>query len=161
MSVGDRLARRWAWIVAGASAGALLVALAMQYLAGYEPCQLCIWERWPYLGVVLVLGVGLALKRLRVAFVLAAILLIGNAVFSGFHVGVEEGVFALPETCGASEQATSVEQLRAQLAAAPARCDQVAFAFLGISLAGWNGLYSLLLAFAAISALIAWFRVSR
>ena len=35
-----------------------------------------------------------------------------------------------------------IDQLREQLQAAPARCDQVQFTLLGLSLSAWNGLYA-------------------
>ena len=47
-------------------------------------------------------------------------------------------------SCGGGPTPNSIEALRAQLLTAPvARCDEVSFRFLGLSMAGWNGILSL------------------
>lgn len=139
--------------VATASAVALAFAFALQHVFGVAPCNLCIWERWPYVvAVVAALG-GVMLGRPRAGLALAGLALLGNAGLAAYHVGVEQGWLALPEGCAAAGQASSLGDLRAQLQTAPARCDQVAAAWLGVSLAAWNGLYALgLAALALISA---------
>lgn len=146
MPLADRTSpARWLTVVAGAAGAALLAALALQYLGGYQPCNLCIYERYPYLAVLAVGLLGLWLDRPRAALALAALALAVNVGLSAYHVGVEQGWFALPESCAAVGQATSIEELRAQLAAAPARCDQVTLSVLGLSLAAWNGVLAALL----------------
>lgn len=140
-------------LVAAAAALALLAALALEHLGGYEPCTLCIWERYPYLAVLAAGTLGLGLKRPRLALAVAALALAANAALSAYHVGVEEGVFALPETCAAAGPAATLEELRAQILAAPARCDQVPLRVLGLSLAGWNGVLAALLAAVALLGL--------
>ncbi len=132
-------------LIAG-SAGALIFALGLQYLGGHAPCQLCVWERYAYLAVLFAVLSGWALRRLRFALWLAALFLIGNAVLSGYHVGIEQGIFALPSSCSAGANPQTVEELRALLSSQPPTCDQVSVTFLGLSLAGWNGFYSLVLA---------------
>jgi disulfide bond formation protein DsbB len=52
----------------------------------------------------------------------------------------------LPASCVAGGTAATVEDLKRMLAEAPPACDQVSFAFLGPTLAGWNFVMSLLLA---------------
>lgn len=133
----DRLAL---WAVILAAGLALLAAFALEHLGGFAPCSLCILERWPW-GVALAAAtLGLLLGRPRPALAVAALLLAGNAVLSGYHVGVESGWFSLPSTCAAGGGATTIEELRAQLAAARPTCDRVALRVLGLSLAAWNGL---------------------
>jgi len=140
--------------VAAAAAAALLGALALQYLGGYRPCTLCIYERYPYLLVVVAGMAGLWLRRPRPALALAALALAVNLGLAAYHVGVEEGWFALPETCAAVGRATTVEELKAQLLAAPARCDQVPLTVAGLSLAAWNGVLAAALLAAALAALL-------
>ncbi|MEK0085174.1 disulfide bond formation protein B [Benzoatithermus flavus] len=134
-------AARWLLALAATSAAALAAAFLLQY-AGYEPCHLCYYERIPYFVVIVVGLAGLWLGYPRTALAIIALAFAANAGLAFFHVGVEQGWFQLPESCIASGQATSIEELRAQLAAAPARCDQVPLTVLGLSLAGWNGVLS-------------------
>ena len=133
-----------------ASLAALAVALTLQFLGGLEPCPLCIEQRYPYLAVMGVAALGLWLGRPRTFLALAALILLFEIGLAGYHVGIEQGWLALPASCAALEPATSIEQLRQQLATAPARCDQVAFTLLGLSLSAWNGLYALALLAAAL-----------
>ena len=137
-----------------ASLAALAVALALQFLGGLEPCPLCIEQRYPYLGVIAAAVLGLWLGRPRVFLALAALILLFEIGLAGYHVGIEQGWLALPASCAALEPATSIEQLRQQLATAPARCDQVAFTLLGLSLSAWNGIYALALLAVALWGLI-------
>lgn len=140
-------------LIALASAAILLTALALQYLGGLRPCPLCIWQRWPYVALI---ALGLLGWRSwpRAMLGIAVIVLLGGAGLAAYHVGIEQGWWALPAGCVAGGTAQSVEELRRMLAEAPPACDQVGFTFLGLTLAGWNLVASLLLAaYAAAAAL--------
>jgi disulfide bond formation protein DsbB len=137
-----------------AAAAALLAALALQFLGGLPPCPFCVYQRYPYLMVVAVGALGIWLRRPRLALVLIALALAVDVGIAAYHVGIEEGWFALPEGCATTGTATTIEELRRQLEAAPARCDQVPFTFAGLSLAAWNTLYAALLLAFAIWALV-------
>ena len=128
-----------------AALAALAVALALQYLGGLEPCPLCIKQRYPYLALMAASALGLGLGRPKTFLMLAALILIFEIGLAGYHVGIEQGWFALPTSCAALAPATTIDQLREQLQAAPARCDQVQFTLLGLSLSAWNGIYALAL----------------
>ncbi|MGI9436643.1 MAG: disulfide bond formation protein B, partial [Geminicoccaceae bacterium] len=91
-------------------------------------------------------GLAGAFWRPRFVLALAVPLLLISAGLAGYHVAVEQGWIALPAGCAAGGNATSVEELKALLAEAPPSCDQVGFSLLGLSLAGWNLLVSLILA---------------
>jgi disulfide bond formation protein DsbB len=145
---------RWLALLGLAAAAALLGALAMQHLGGLRPCQLCVYERYPYLVVLAAALLGAWLARPRLALSLAALALAVNVGLAAYHVGVEQGWFVLPESCAAVGEAATVEDLKAQLLNAPARCDQVPLTVLGLSLAAWNGIYAAaLLALAALALL--------
>ena len=142
-----------ALLLALASAAILLAVLALQYLGDLPPCPLCVWQRWPYVGVVLLGLIGWR-WRPRPLLGLCALLLLATAGIGAYHVGVEQGWWALPAGCAAGGGAQTVEDLRRILAEAPPACDQVAFTLLGLSLAGWNVLAGLALAaYAAAAAL--------
>jgi disulfide bond formation protein DsbB len=135
------------------SALGLAGALVIQFGFGEAPCTLCIWQRYPHLAVV---GLGLLAwfwqPRLMVAA--AGLVLAGSVVLAAYHVGIEQGVWALPASCLADQQAGSVAELRALLQDAPAACDEVSVRFAGLSLAAWNGLASLAMAGFAFAAVL-------
>jgi len=134
---------------------ALLLAtvLALQYLAGLAPCPLCVWQRYPHLAVAALGLIGWRWRPRAILALIALVLLVGAGI-AAYHVGVEQGWVALPGGCAAGQDASTVEELRQLLADAPPACDQVSFTLLGLSLAGWNLLGSLVMAGAAAAAAI-------
>ena len=138
-------------LLALASVAILLAALGLQYLGGVAPCRLCIWQRWPYVALV-ALGVIGWRWRARALLGAATLVLLGGAGLAAYHIGIEQGWWALPAGCVAGGTAETVEDLKRLLAEAPPACDQVSFTFLGLTLAGWNLVASLLLAAFTLAA---------
>jgi disulfide bond formation protein DsbB len=140
-------------LLALASALILLAALALQYLGGLAPCHLCVLQRWPYVALI-VLGLAGWRWQPRLVLGLSIVALLVGAGLAAYHFGIEQGWWALPESCIAGGSAQSIEELKKLLATAAPTCDQVRFTFLGLTLAGWNFLTSLALAaYAAAAAL--------
>lgn len=142
-------------VVALLSAATLGAAFVAQYGFGLAPCELCLWQRWPYAASIVFGGAALALPRWRAGLLgLAALSFLVGAGIAVFHVGVEEKWWQGLTSCGGGPTPNSIEALRAQLMTAPVvRCDEAAFRFLGLSMAGWNVLWGAALALlAAIAA---------
>ena len=125
-----------------ASAVAIGTALTLQHGFGLAPCHLCLHERVPYYAVLAVLPLAALLGRWRLGLALAGLLLLGNAGLSAYHVAVEQGWVPLPQGCVATGEARTLEEMRAMIMAAAPTCDRVSAAFLGLSLAAWNGLFA-------------------
>ena len=143
------LGRTTALIVILGSVIALGTAFASQYWGGLVPCELCVAQRWPY-GAALLLGLlaYFADGRLRALLLgLAALALAVDAGIALFHAGFEYGWWEGPSTCTApSGAADSLDALRAQLNATPVvACNRPAWSFAGISMAGFNFAWALLL----------------
>lgn len=144
-------------LLALASVGTLASALFFQFVLDYQPCVLCILQRWPYVAVVALTMASLALRRSNRAVAallgLSGLALLVGAGIAAFHVGVEQHWWAGTSSCGGAAAATSLEALRAQVMAAPVtRCDEVAWSLFGVSMAGYNVLVSLALAGFALTA---------
>ncbi|UEM01603.1 disulfide bond formation protein B [Skermanella rosea] len=159
MNTSDALSapRLPALLLLGAGIGSLLAAFFFQYVVGLQPCVLCIWQRWPYVAVIILAAAALLLARAPKARA-ALLALCGVALLVGggiavFHVGVEQHWWTGTPGCGVTGTADSVEALRAQIMATPVvRCDEVAWSLFGISMAGYNILISLVLAAIALAA---------
>ena len=159
--IGDRGAmREAAWaarLIALLLPTALLFgALGSQYLGGLYPCEMCYWQRWPHGAAIALAALALTAparsSRSRTLTLLAATAIAISGAIGVYHAGVEAGIFEGFTTCTALASGASTEELLRQITQAPIiRCDQVQFAFLGISMAGWNAILSL-----GGAALIAW-----
>ena len=122
----------------------LLGALAFQYLGGLAPCHLCLLQRWPH-AIAIALGLLILAWPRRGLALLAALAVLVGAGIALYHVGVEQAWWAGPSSCTApAPDAQSSGALLDQILATPVvLCDQVAWSLWGISMAGWNGILSL------------------
>ncbi|MGH6841306.1 MAG: disulfide bond formation protein B, partial [Methylocella sp.] len=124
---------------------------------GYAPCELCLKERIPYFAAIPAAGLALVFSTLgsrillHTAFAALALIFAASAVFGAYHAGVEWGFWPGPSACaGALEHAFSAEDFLKQLESVKVtRCDAPALRILGLSLAGWNALISVLSAWLA------------
>lgn len=129
----------------------LAVALGAQYLGGLQPCPLCVWQRYPYVVAALVAAIawwaGTRSKNARTEralLLLTALAFLVSAGIAVFHVGVEHKWWEGTAGCVGSIDFSgmTVEEMAAALEATPpARCDEVAWSFLGLSMAGFNAIY--------------------
>ena len=135
------------------SAALLAGAFAFQHLGGLAPCSMCVWQRWPHAAAIAVglLALGTGVRWLAIPGVLA---MLAGAGLGAWHAGVEQGLLPGPATCsGVGVGDLSTEDLMARIMAAPiVRCDEIAWAFAGISMAGWNAILSLALAWIWLTA---------
>ena len=142
--------------------GALTIGgfLFFEYVLGYPPCPLCLDQRNAfYVGVPLAallwLGAnhGASSKVMIAGFAVIAAVMLWNAGLSAYHAGVEWKFWPGPADCSgpinslgsASDMLKKLQDIRI------VRCDEAAWRFLGVSLAGYDVLVSLFLA-----AIAAW-----
>ncbi len=143
---------RAAALVFAASVGALLFAFVMQYGFDVEPCVLCLWQRVPFaLAAALALAAFLwrpyeGHTRIMLG-VIAAVFVLGAAL-AIFHTGVELHWWLGTSGCAITPlHGAAPEDLRTELLhTVVARCDQISWTFLGLSMANWNVPFSLGLA---------------
>ncbi len=130
----------------------------------YPPCELCLQERLPY-HVIIPLSLLLTIaalaqapqKILTVGFVAVAVIALGGAGLGVYHAGVEWHFWAGPTACtGSLNNLNSGGSILNQLQSINVvRCDEAAWRFLGISLAGYNVLISLAMAAVAFCGMMA------
>lgn len=139
--------KNWIRLAAGGSAALLLGAFAFQHLGGLAPCKLCIWQRYPH-AVAIALGAAALFVPLPALLALGALAALATAAVGLYHVGVEQGWWEGPTSCtSGSIGGVDKNDLFDQIMAAPLiRCDDIAWQFAGLSMAGWNMIISLVLA---------------
>jgi len=145
-----------ALIVLAAGIIALSVAFGSQHFGGFQPCELCVLQRWPWGAAILFAFLAVIIAPARRGFLaLAALSVATSAGIAGFHVGVEQGWWEGLSGCSAGATPETLDQLRALVSKAPVvRCTDIPWQALGVSMAGWNFLAALVIAgFGAVAAL--------
>jgi disulfide bond formation protein DsbB len=119
-------------------------AIGSQYIGGLHPCEMCMWQRWPHLAAIGAALVAIASRRkpgLSATFTLLAALFIATSgIIGAFHAGVENGWWEGLTTCATSTGGVTLDSI---MNAPLVRCDVAAWRLAGISLAGFNALFSL------------------
>ncbi len=154
-------------------AALLIAAVAVATLAGawffelvldIRPCPLCLEQRYAYyLAVPLALLTAFAAARgaprplLLAGFAVLLLASLANAWLGGYHAGVEWKFWPGPTDCsGPVVDLGSAGTLLQRLDTVKViRCDEVQWRFLGLSLAGYNLLISLLMAVLALFGIVA------
>ncbi|MBB5517725.1 disulfide bond formation protein B [Amphiplicatus metriothermophilus] len=158
-------------VAAATSAGLLAGAHLFERLGGYPPCALCLDQReahWTALGVALA---GLVAHRLfraplaaAAAVGAAALVYAVSAGLSFFHVGVEFGYWPGPASCagGAGTIADAAGLAAALAGGAPVvSCSEAPWRLFGVSMAGYNLLFSAGLFALTLAAALAASRAAR
>ncbi|KRQ10292.1 disulfide bond formation protein DsbB [Bradyrhizobium pachyrhizi] len=138
-------------IAAATLAGAWFFQLVLEIM----PCPLCLEQRYAYylavpLGAVVALAAARDAPRpvLLAGLVILGLAALANAGLGTYHAGVEWGFWPGPTDCtGPMVDFGKAGSLLDQLDKVKVvRCDEVQWRFLGISLAGYNALISLVMA---------------
>ena len=146
--------------VAVIAAATLAGAWFFQLVLNIRPCPLCLEQRYAYylavpLGFLVTFAASRGAPRPLLLLGLAILVLaaLANAWLGGYHAGVEWGFWQGPTDCtGPVGNLGSAGTLLQRLDSVKViRCDEVQWRFLGLSLAGYNVLISLLMA-----AIAAW-----
>ncbi len=120
-------------------------ALVSQFGFGLHPCEMCYWQRWPHQAAIVLALLALLLRgndRTMGGFtLLAATAIAFSGAIGTFHAGVEYGFWEGITTCatGTSGPVTLESIMNAPLI----RCDTAQWTLLGVSLAGFNAIFSL------------------
>jgi disulfide bond formation protein DsbB len=142
----------------------ILGAWFFQYVLMYQPCPLCLEQRIPYYIAiplaVIIAAAALARqprKFLAAGLGLIALIMLWGAGLGIYHSGIEWKFWAGPVECsGPLNNLGSAGDLLARVQTIHVvRCDEAAWRFLGLSLAGYNVLISLALAAIAAAGALA------
>ena len=127
---------------------AIISAYFIEYVLGYQPCNLCLIERIPYAISIILISLTLFLKKNEKFFILLLILtFIFSFAISFYHLGIEQGIFQESAVCGVKDFSENItkEELLNQLNEKSVSCKDVTFRIFGLSLTTINVLISLLI----------------
>ncbi len=139
--------------IAGLGFALLAGAYAFEYLVGLKPCPLCLEQRGPWFALIAVggaiYGAGNAKAPRTVVMALyaaALVIALWGAYLGAFHAGVEYKWWPGPQSCTGGGLELDGGLLNNLSSSEIVRCDEIPWALLGVSLAGFNFLFSLVAA---------------
>jgi disulfide bond formation protein DsbB len=135
-------------LILAVSAATIAGAFAFQF-AGYDPCHLCLMERWAYYAAIALSLVLLITKSgMKQGLYFLALIMLASTIFGIYHAGVEWKWWPGPSACTGGAALGGLPDLTKPVI----MCDEAAFRIFGLSLAGWNAVISFLLAAVALRA---------
>ncbi len=151
--------RYFYWFVAVYFFSLLCVGFMAEYFFDITPCSLCIFERYVMM-TILALSLGVVISGCDGKFFTTLLYLIafGGIVLCGFHIGVEQKWWAMPQSCIGKVELTSTDptemlkSLQAQMKNQKvSRCDQINWYLFGFPASWWT-----CLAFLFATVVMAW-----
>ena len=133
-------------IILFSSIFALIGAFFIEYILGHKPCNLCLFERIPYILAIILILLFLIFKNLeKNVFLLLSIIFLLATLLSFYHFGIEQGFIKESAVCDIKQNTNNLskEDLLKELNNARISCKDVDFRFFGFSLATINTLISL------------------
>jgi len=136
------------------------VAHGFETFGHLPPCELCLHQREGYWIALAVAVVGVVASKLRrspprVFALLLGLIFLGEAGLAAYHAGVEWHWWPGPASCTGGHGVVKPSDMLALLKGVRmtvVQCDQAAWRWLGLSMAGWNALAALSLALASLAA---------
>ena len=127
---------------------ALIAAYFIQYILKHQPCNLCLLERIPYFAAVILISLILALNKYeKLISLIVSLFFIFGSIISFYHFVIEQGFFSESLVCDLNNgnKATSTANLLKQLEKNTVSCKDVTFRVLGLSLATFNTILSIII----------------
>ena len=127
---------------------ALAAAYFVQHILGHKPCNLCLIERLPYISAIIIITLGLILKKFeKVIIILLILVFVAATIISFYHFGIEQGFFKESLVCNLDNNINNLskEDLIKELQQQIISCKDVDFRIFGLSLATINTIISLVL----------------
>ena len=125
----------------------LISAYFIEYVLGYQPCNLCLIERIPYgLSIILIITILVLKKNQKFLVLLLILIFIFSLAISFYHYGIEQGFFQESSVCGVTNFNENItkEDLLEQFNKITISCKDVTFSILGLSLTSINVVISLI-----------------
>jgi disulfide bond formation protein DsbB len=135
-------------LIAIISAAILACAFKAQNM-GFAPCPLCIYQRYPYMGLIFIGTIALFDKSHHLLWLIAVILLeFVNLALSGYHSSIELGLLPPLESCQSNLYSSemSLQEIENYINKTPTSdCSKPSVIVWGISMAQWNYIFNLFL----------------
>ena len=124
----------------------LAAALYVEYILGFKPCILCIYQRVPYAIALLISLIAFYTGNKKLILLILVLTFGASFLLSGYHVGIEKGIIEPIFSCtGDNINVLEKEEILKSLNTIQPDCKDVDFSIFGISLATLNFINSFVL----------------
>ena len=125
----------------------LIAAYAIQYIFGYQPCNLCIIERIPYVLAIIILILNYKFKEDQIFYsVLLLLVFLFSFIISLYHLGIEQGLIDESSIClSSNKDLITKEEILNSLQEIRVSCKDVTFRVFDLSLTTYNIIISILM----------------
>ena len=125
----------------------ILSALYIEYILFIPACKLCLYQRIPYLISLIICFFGYFFNYSNVWLYLLVVTFLSSMGISGYHVGIEKGIFMEFSGCTNENLGTiDKNELLKSLNSFLPSCKDAIFKIFGLSLATINFIFSFALA---------------
>jgi disulfide bond formation protein DsbB len=139
MAKSDVMAR---WLSLAVPAFLLGGAYVSQYGFGLYPCEMCWWQRYPHFVALALALASFVIAPRRLWIALAGVAVLVSGFIGVYHAGVEYDLWEGLTHC-ATPIVAGADPLEVVMNQPITRCDEPAWTLLGVSLAGFNALFSI------------------
>ena len=124
----------------------LIVALYIEYILGFKPCILCIYQRIPYAIAILISLIAFFIGNRNILLIILGLTFLAGIFLSGYHVSIEKGIIEPLFSCtGENVKSLVKEEILKSLDNSQPDCRDVDFSIFGVSLATLNFIISFVL----------------
>ncbi len=129
----------------------LVAALYVEYILGFKPCILCIYQRIPYAIAILISLTAFFIGNRSILLIILGLTFLASILLSGYHVSIEKGIIEPLFSCtGENIKALEKEEILKSLNNIQPDCKDVDFSIFGVSLATLNFIISFVLTIAIV-----------
>ena len=125
----------------------LLSAFVIEFIFGYQPCNLCIIERFPYMIAITIILLTYIFKKNIIFYdILLVLVFLFSILISIYHFGIEQGMIEESMVCKSkSLDLITKEDILNSLQDLRISCKDVAFRIFGLSLTTYNIIISIIM----------------
>ncbi len=133
---------------------ALIAAFFIEYILGFQPCNLCLFERIPYFFALIIILLNYKFHNYekKLVFLLIVIFVI-STILSLYHLGIEQDLIKESFVCDIKNSSNLItkEEILKQLNQRNISCKDVTFKIFGFSLTSYNIVISLFLTYISLN----------
>ena len=144
--MSDQNIKKFYIIILTLSFFSLIAALYVEYILGFKPCILCLYQRIPYAIAILISLIAFFIGNRNILLIILGLTFVSGILLSGYHVSIEKGIIEPLFSCtGENVKSLVKEEILKSLNNIQPDCKDVDFSIFGVSLATLNFIISFVL----------------